>query len=63
MSPGNDVESPRQGQAVHDYERDPRLWAASSEAHGPASGRTVGTHQSVQGTERKSLRWKWLTTE
>ena len=33
-----------------------RLLPASSEAHGPVSGQTWGTHQSELGAERESLR-------
>ena len=52
LRPGDGAESPRQGQALHDLVRDQRLFAASSEAYGPASGQTGDTHQSVLGTER-----------
>ena len=41
---------------MHDLVRDQRLLPASSEAHGPASGKTGGTHQSELGAERESLR-------
>ena len=56
LRPGDGAESPRQGQALHDLVRDQRLLPASSEAHGPKSGQTGGTHQSELGTERESLR-------
>ena len=56
LRPGDGVESPRQEQALHDLVRDQRLLPASSEAHGPVSGQTRGTHQSELGAERENLR-------
>ena len=56
LRPGDGAESPRQERALHDLVRDQRLLPASSEAHGPASGQTGGTHQSELGAERESLR-------
>ena len=56
LRPGDAAETPRQEQAWHDLVRDLRLNPASSEAHGPASGQTGGTHQSEIGTECESLR-------
>ena len=49
-------ESSRTGQALPDLVHDERLLAVSSEAHGPVSGQTGGTHQSELGAERESLR-------
>ena len=49
LRPGDGTESPQQGQALHDLVRDQRLLPASSEAHGPVSGQTGGTHQSELG--------------
>ena len=56
LRPGDGAESQRQEWALHDLVRDQRLRPASSEAHGPVSGQTGGTHQSELGTERESLR-------
>ena len=56
LRPGDGAESPRQERALQDIVRDQRLLPASSEAHGPASGHTGGTHQSELGAERESLR-------
>ena len=55
-SRGDGAESPRQGQALHDFVHDQRLLAASSEAHGPVSSQTGGIHQSELGAERECLR-------
>ena len=56
LRPGDGVESPRQGQALHDLERDQRLHVASSEARCLVSGQIEGTHQSELGAKRESLR-------
>ena len=56
LRPGDGAESPRRGQALHDLVRDQHLLPASSEAHGPVSGQTEGTHQSELDAERESLR-------
>jgi len=56
LRPGDGAESPRQERALHDLVRDQRLRPASSEAHGPVSGQTGGTHQSELGAECESPR-------